>query len=346
MHRLGVVTQCLLREPLRESAFQRPLRPRIPIAMQRHPGNPHPVTPLLEFRRPIPGAHGAKIRKQRPRCWTPFQERFNLRAKTEQRRLEVRAARFQFLTRKANRALIPVDVFGQQTGPVRLRRARMPQQFVKVSALDILLPLDDGRVFFRRDGPFGLEHRLGPLQARDDRFQQPFHAQRVIVNPPQIYIAGHFAIGQRPVEMFRAGFRHAQIADAVKIPVLDCRVPPPPRLIRFLGDDVFHHLLPRPRCQLGISAVEIHPRQRQVEVRLTLRFVVRLKDALCLKLIACLEALLFAGNFVFEVEDAPRTPDQTECLFHRFTHGYECAGIGICRVSEQWACGGRAETSF
>jgi hypothetical protein len=55
---------------------------------------------------------------------------------------------------------------------------------------------------------------------------------------------------------------------------------------------------------------------------------------------------LFAGNFVFEVEDAPRTPDQTECLFHRFTHGYECAGIGICRVSEQWACGGRAETSF
>jgi hypothetical protein len=30
---------------------------------------------------------------------------------------------------------------------------------------------------------------------------------------------------------------------------------------------------------------------------------------------------LFAGDFVFEVEDAPGTPDQTECLFHCFTHG-------------------------
>ena len=91
MHRLGVVPQRLLREPLRESAFQRPLRPRIPIAVQRHSGNPQPVTPLLELRRPISGAHGAKIRKQRPRCRTPFQERFNLRAEPEQRRLEVRA---------------------------------------------------------------------------------------------------------------------------------------------------------------------------------------------------------------------------------------------------------------
>jgi hypothetical protein len=30
---------------------------------------------------------------------------------------------------------------------------------------------------------------------------------------------------------------------------------------------------------------------------------------------------LFAGDFVFEVEDAPRTPDQTECLSHCFTQG-------------------------
>jgi hypothetical protein len=39
-------------------------------------------------------------------------------------------------------------------------------------------------------------------------------------------------------------------------------------------------------------------------MRLTLRFVVRLEDALRLKLVARLEALLFAGDFVFEVEDA------------------------------------------
>jgi hypothetical protein len=29
--------------------------------MQRHAGNPQPVTPLLELRRPIPGAHRAEI---------------------------------------------------------------------------------------------------------------------------------------------------------------------------------------------------------------------------------------------------------------------------------------------
>jgi hypothetical protein len=29
---------------------------------------------------------------------------------------------------------------------------------------------------------------------------------------------------------------------------------------------------------------------------------------------------LNAGYFIFEVEDAPRTPDQTECLFHTILH--------------------------
>ena len=164
--------------------------------------------------------------------------------------------------------------------------------------------------------------------------------------PPQINIRGDFAVSQGPVEMFRAGFTDGQIADAVKILVFDGRLPTPPRLILFIGDDVSHDLLPCPRRQLGISTVEIHPRQRQIEMRLTLRFVVRLKNALNLMLVACLEARLLAGDFVFEVEDASGTPDQTECLFHRFTHGYECAGIGICRVSEQWASGIRAETSF
>jgi hypothetical protein len=55
---------------------------------------------------------------------------------------------------------------------------------------------------------------------------------------------------------------------------------------------------------------------------------------------------LFAADFVFEVEDAPGTPDQTERLFHCFTHVYECEAVGGCRVSEQWASGIRAETSF
>jgi hypothetical protein len=51
-------------------------------------------------------------------------------------------------------------------------------------------------------------------------------------------------------------------------------------------------------------------------MRLALRFVVRLEDALRFVLVARLEAGLLAGDFVFEVEDASGTPDQTECLFH------------------------------
>jgi hypothetical protein len=55
---------------------------------------------------------------------------------------------------------------------------------------------------------------------------------------------------------------------------------------------------------------------------------------------------LMAADFVFEVEDAPGTPDQTECLFHRFTHGYECVSIGIRRVSEHWTSYKRALSNF
>ena len=90
VHRLGVVAKRLLREPFWETAFKRPLRPRIPILMQRYPANPQPITPLLELRRPIPGANGAQVGKKRPRCLTPFQEGFNLRAEPKQRRFQIR----------------------------------------------------------------------------------------------------------------------------------------------------------------------------------------------------------------------------------------------------------------
>ena len=72
----------------------------------------------------------------------------------------------------------------------------------------------------------------------------------------------------------------------------------------------------------------------------------RLENALRLVLVARFEARLLTGDFVFEVEDASGTPDQTECLFHCFTHGYECVRFGTCRVSEQWASVDRAVTSF
>jgi hypothetical protein len=184
------------------------------------------------------------------------------------------------------------------------------------------------------------------LQSRHDRFQQPFHAQGVIVKPPQINIGGDFAVGQGPVEMLRAGFADGQVADAIKILFFDGRLPTPTSFVLFLGDDVLQYILPGSHCQFGISAVEIHPRQREIEIWLKLRFVVCLENPLRFQLIARLEAFLFAGDFVFEVENASGTSDQTECLFHCFTNGYECVRFGIPRVSEQWKGYSRAVTGF
>ena len=48
--------------------------------MQRHALDLQPVAPLLELRRPIPGAHGAEIRKKLPSRRTPFQDGLNVRA--------------------------------------------------------------------------------------------------------------------------------------------------------------------------------------------------------------------------------------------------------------------------
>jgi hypothetical protein len=127
------------------------------------------------------------------------------------------------------------------------------------------------------------------LQARNDGFQQPFHTQSVIVNPPQINIRGHFAISQRPVEMFRAGFSDVQASDAVKILVFDGGLPAFKRFIRFFGDDIFHHVLPRPCRQFGICGVQVNSGQSKVYGRLAFGFIHGVDLLHRLRLFACLE---------------------------------------------------------
>ena len=77
-------------------------------------------------------------------------------------------------------------------------------------------------------------------------------------------------------------------------------------------------------------------------MRLALRVVFRLEQALGFDGIAGLETRLLPGDFVLEVEDAPRASDQTELLFHRFTHGCGCEAVGPFAISEQWASDHRA----
>jgi hypothetical protein len=64
---------------------------------------------------------------------------------------------------EANRAFIPIYVFRQKTSPIRLSHAGMPQQFAKVPPFRVLLPLDDGGMFFCRDCPLVLDDILWPL---------------------------------------------------------------------------------------------------------------------------------------------------------------------------------------
>ena len=79
-------------------------------------------------------------------------------------------------------------------------------------------------------------------------------------------------------------------------------------------------------------------------MRLALRIILRLEQAPGFNRIPSLWTDLDAGDFVFEVEDAPRAPDQTEPLLHRCTHVWECEAIGPFAISEQWASNSRAVT--
>ena len=115
--------------------------------MQGYPHNVQPNAPLLEFRRPVAGPYRAEVGEKLARCRQSFQDGLDFRAESEKGRLDARSPGFQFLARKADGAGVPIDFLGPQAGPVGLRRARVPEQFIKVSPFRVLFAQDDGRVF-------------------------------------------------------------------------------------------------------------------------------------------------------------------------------------------------------
>jgi hypothetical protein len=97
------------------------------------------------------------------------------------------------------------------------------------------------RVFFRRDGSLLLEHRLGPLQPRDDRRGQPIHINREVVNLPQKRIRGHRAGAQHGQQMFGLGLDEDAVADQVERFVLGGGFTPRLRGAGFDADDFLQH---------------------------------------------------------------------------------------------------------
>ena len=146
--------------------------------------------------------------------------------------------------------------------------------------------------------------------------------------------------------MLGPGLGHGEVADVVEVCVFDRHFPAAFGFVGFLPDDVFHDFLPGARAEFGIGAVDVDAGQGEVEMRLAFGFVVGLEETLGLLAIAGFEAGLLSGGFVFEIEGTPRTLDQTELLFHRFTHGCECKAVGTFSIREQWAYSQRTGGEF
>ena len=91
--------------------------------------------------------------------------------------------------------MIPIDIFCGEAGRVRLRGAGVPEQFIEVAPLRVELAGDYSSVFLSRDGALGFEDGPGPLQARNNGFQEPIHAERVVVDAAQVNVGRDFAVG-------------------------------------------------------------------------------------------------------------------------------------------------------
>lgn len=133
------------------AATLRAFPPSIAITVQRHPFDPEAATALLEFRRPVPGAHCAQIWERRPGRRQPVQDSLDFFSEPNESRFA------GFLPLVADHLVLPVNVPGFEKRNVGLRRADVPRQFVKRTPFGIGLPDHNRPVFCQRDRSLLLE---------------------------------------------------------------------------------------------------------------------------------------------------------------------------------------------
>ncbi len=254
MDGLGVVPQRLLSEPFRVATFESTLRPGIAVRVKCHALDFQALATLLKLGSSVARTHGAKIGKQWALLRASFKNLGDLLTEPDERRFDVAAPRFEFLARVADGPLPQVYVLGHEARRIRLRSSGVPQQFVEIAALRIGLAGNDRRVLSSRDSAFGFENGPGPLQAWNDGFEQPIHAQSVIVDAAQVHVRRDFCVGKRLVEVLRTSLRNSQVANTVKILVFDGNFPAPVRLAGLLLEDVLHDLLPGASAKFGAPA--------------------------------------------------------------------------------------------
>lgn len=183
VHGFRVVAECFLGEAHRVAAFQRALGPRIAVRMEGHAFDVQTVAALLELGRAITGADGAEIREERSRLRPAPQQFRNGITEPNQRGFHDGLIHVPELAPGvADGARLPVDVFGQQVRGIALGRAGVPEEFVEVPAFGVRLARDDCEVLLLGDGSLALESGTRPEELGQDRFQQPFHSERVVVN--------------------------------------------------------------------------------------------------------------------------------------------------------------------
>jgi len=95
------------------------------------------------------------------------------------------------LTCEADDTLIVINVLGGQSCQVALRRPDVPGEFEECFPLQILLPSQQGLMFFPSDAALLPVVQRRPLMLRQHRPRKPSHGEREAVQPPQAVIGRH-----------------------------------------------------------------------------------------------------------------------------------------------------------